>query len=253
VERSLQVRVDRVSKVFGEGADAVEAIREISFGVDRGGFVGILGPSGCGKSTLLMMIAGLFPPSRGRIEIGGAPVTGPRRDNALIFQTPVLFPWRTVLQNVLFPVEVLHLDRARYRAQALALLETAGLLEFKDRLPEQLSGGMTQRVAICRALVHDPELLLMDEPFSALDPLTREDMNLELLRIWGQFRKTALFVTHSIREAVFLSDRVILLSPRPARMVAEVTIDLPRPRTLDMQESEPFNRYCGELRKAMGR
>jgi NitT/TauT family transport system ATP-binding protein len=253
MENMVHVRLDRVSKVFGSGAEAIEAIRDVSFDVERGGFVSVLGPSGCGKSTLLMMVGGLLPPSRGRVEIGGLPVTAPRRDTAVLFQTPVLFPWRTVLQNVMFPVEVLRLDREAYRAKALALLETTGLLEFTHRLPEELSGGMTQRVAICRALVHDPELLLMDEPFSALDPLTREDMNLELLRIWDRFKKTVVFVTHSIREAVFLSDCVILLSPRPSQIAATVTIDLPRPRSLDVQESEPFNRYCGQLRKAMGR
>lgn len=247
------VVLDRVGMVFGEGLDAIEAIREITYQVRRGEFISILGPSGCGKSTLLSLIAGLFPPKAGRIEIGGKPVTGPRRETSMVFQTPVLFPWRTVLSNVLFPVEVLRIHPEIHREKALDLLRTTGLIDFKDRLPEQLSGGMTQRVAICRALISDPELLLMDEPFSALDVLTREDLNLELLRIWEQFRKTVLFVTHSIRESVFLSDRVLVMSPRPARLVAEFRIGLLRPRSFDMQESEPFNRVCAEIRRALGR
>ncbi|MFQ5913695.1 MAG: ABC transporter ATP-binding protein [Nitrospinota bacterium] len=251
--KDVHIVVDHISKVFGDGADAIQAIRDIFFEVQRGEFVSILGPSGCGKSTLLSLVAGLIPPSAGRIEIDGARVTAPRRETALVFQTPVLFPWRTVIRNVLFPIEILHLEQERHHQKALKLLEMTGLVEFKDRLPEQLSGGMTQRAAICRALISDPKLLLMDEPFSALDTLTREDMNIELLRIWDQFKKTVLFVTHSIRESVFLSDRVILMSPRPARLVREFRIDLPRPRTVEMQEHEEFNRYCAAIRQAMGR
>jgi NitT/TauT family transport system ATP-binding protein len=247
------VVVAGVSKTYQLKDDAIESVRELSLAIRRGGFVSILGPSGCGKSTLLMMIAGIVAPTAGRITINGSAVTGPQRATSVVFQTPVLFPWRTVLSNVLFPVEIFKLDRAAYHAEAIKLLEMTGLAEFKDRLPEQLSGGMAQRVPLCRALITNPELLLMDEPFSALDALTRDDMNLELLRVWEQFRKTVVFVTHSIREAVFLSDRVVVLSPRPAVIVRDLEIDLPRPRGLEVQETPQFNRYCAELRSSLGR
>ncbi len=247
------VTIDGVSKVYDVEADAIEAVHHISFSIAEGGFVSILGPSGCGKSTLLMMVAGIYPVTSGRISIGGTAVTGPRRDTSVIFQTPVLFPWRTVISNILFPIEIFRLDLKAYHEEALKLLEITGLLDFKDRLPEQLSGGMAQRVPLCRALITNPELLLMDEPFSALDTLTRDDMNLELLRVWEAYRKSVLFVTHSIREAVFLSDRVIVLSPRPAVIVEEFRIDLPRPRKLAVQEGEEFNSYCGRIREALGR
>ena len=214
----------------------------------------MLGPSGCGKSTLLMMLAGLIPTTSGTDhDRCGAPVTGPRRETSLVFQTPALFPWRTrALQR---PVSRSRSSKAigsAYRDEAIKLLEITGLHEFKDRLPEQLSGGMAQRVSLCRALITNPELLLMDEPFSALDALTRDDMGLELQRIWEQFRKTVMFVTHSIREAVFLSDRVIVFSPRPAVIVRDVRIDLPRPRTLEVQETPEFNRYCAAAPRQPG-
>jgi NitT/TauT family transport system ATP-binding protein len=185
------------------------------------------------------------------IEVDGTPITGPRRETSVMFQSPALFPWRSVLSNVLFPIEIFHGDRKRHDDEAIRLLEMTGLAEFKDRLPEQLSGGMAQRVSLCRALITNPELLLMDEPFSALDALTRDDMNLELQRIWEKFRKTVVFVTHSIREAVFLSDRVIVLSSRPAVIVRDVRIDLARPRTLEIQETPAFNQYCGLIRASL--
>ena len=247
------VVADQVRVVFGDPPDAVEAIQEISFEVTQGEFVSILGPSGCGKSTLLSLIAGILPPTQGQVYIDGQTVRRPRRETVMVFQTPVLFPWRTVLKNVLFPIEVLRLNMDEFLPKALMLLRMTDLEDFKDRLPEQLSGGMKQRVTLCRALISDPELLLMDEPFSALDILTREDMNLELLRIWETFKKCVLFVTHSIRESVFLSDRVLLLTPRPGRLLREFQIDLPRPRTLEMQETPKFNRLCAEIRQAMGR
>jgi NitT/TauT family transport system ATP-binding protein len=253
VPSQTHVIVERVGKTYALKNNVVESVKEISLTIDRSGFVSILGPSGCGKSTLLLMIAGIVPVSSGSIAIDGKAVAGPRRETSLVLQTPVLFPWRTVLSNVLFPIEIFRLDRAAYEAEALRLLEMTGLLEFRDRLPEHLSGGMAQRVPLCRALITDPKLLLMDEPFSALDALTREDMNLELLRVWERFRTTVVFVTHSIREAVFLSDRVIVLSPRPAVIVRDVTISLPRPRTLEMQETPEFNRYCTDLRASLGR
>ena len=205
------VVVDGVGKTYASG---VEAIREARFRVVPGEFLGLLGPSGCGKSTLLMMLAGLLAPSRGAIRVNDVPVRGPRPDVGIVFQAPVLLPWRTVLDNVLLPIEMLRRRRADYLGRARELLAMAGLDDVAATLPHELSGGMKQRAAICRALVHDPALLLMDEPFSALDALTRDQMGLELLRLWDVDKKTVVFVTHSIREAVFLSDRVLVMTPR---------------------------------------
>lgn len=251
--RERHVVIEEVSKTYLFKGDEIESVRRVSFDVRRGGFVSVLGPSGCGKSTLLLMMAGIIPPTSGSIAMAGAPVRGPRRETSVVFQTPVLFPWRSVIGNVLFPVEIFKQDRRRYREEAIKLLEITGLAEFRDRLPEQLSGGMAQRVTLCRALITNPELLLMDEPFSALDALTRDDMGLELLRVWERYRSTVIFVTHSIREAVFLSDRVIVLSPRPAVIVRDLTIALPYPRCLEMQESPEFNAYCADIRACLGR
>jgi NitT/TauT family transport system ATP-binding protein len=200
-----------------------------------------------------MAVGGLLPVSGGTIRIEDQEVTGPRRETGVVFQAPVLMPWRSVLKNVLFPIENLRLPLGPARERARALLEMTGLQEFAGHFPWELSGGMQQRVAICRALIHRPTLLLMDEPFSALDAITRDDMNRELLRIWEEDRKTVLFVTHSIREAVFLSDRVYVMSPRPAVLRKVVGIDLPRPRDIDIQESSEFNRYVGEIRQAIER
>jgi NitT/TauT family transport system ATP-binding protein len=244
---SAHVTLRAVRKTYGD----LEAIRDASFTLDEGEFVSLLGPSGCGKSTLLMMIAGLLEPSAGEIVIGGAPVRGPRREIGMVFQSPVLLPWRTILDNVLFPVEMLRLPRRDYAPRALELLAMAKIAEFAGKLPRELSGGMRQRVAICRALVHDPALLLMDEPFSALDALTRDEMGLELLRIWQMHRKSVLFVTHSIREAAFLSDRVLVMGRRPARIIAETRIGLPRPRRLEMTEGGAYNAHVRELRHAI--
>ena len=241
------VRIAAVKKAFGE----VEAIRQLSFDVADGEFLSLLGPSGCGKSTLLMMIAGLIDPSAGEIRIKDAKVAGPRREVGVVFQSPVLLPWRTVLQNVLFPIELLKLPRRQYEARAMDLLRMAKIDEFSGLLPRQLSGGMRQRVAICRALVHDPSILLMDEPFSALDAITRDEMAVELQRIWQANRKTVIFVTHSIREAAFLSDRVLVMGRRPSIIIDELPIELARPRQLDMTEDEAFNRYVRHLRKAI--
>ena len=198
-----------------------------------------------------MMVAGLIDPTAGEIRIQGAKVTGPRREIGVVFQSPVLLPWRTVLQNVLFPIELLKLPRPHYRRRAMELLRMAKIDEFADVLPRQLSGGMRQRVAICRALVHDPNILLMDEPFSALDAITRDEMAVELQRIWQVNRKTVIFVTHSIREAAFLSDRVLVMGRRPATIIDELTIELPRPRPIAVTEDETFNRLVRHLRKAI--
>jgi len=231
--------VDGVGKTYAGG---VEAIREARFRVAPGEFLSLLGPSGCGKSTLLMMIAGLLAPSRGSIRVDGAEVQGPRPDVGIVFQSPVLLPW---------PVEMLRLRRTDYERRARDLLSMAKVDDFAAKLPHELSGGMKQRVAICRALVHDPALLLMDEPFNALDAMTRDQMGLELLRIWDVHKKTVVFVTHSIREAVFLSDRVLVMTPRPATIGFETGVKLPRPRTMDMQEADEFNRYVGLLRNSI--
>jgi NitT/TauT family transport system ATP-binding protein len=242
------VAVDRVRKVYASG---VEAIREVSFEVGPGEFVSVLGPSGCGKSTLLMMTAGLLEPSGGEIRVNATPVRGPRREVGVVFQSPVLLPWRRVIDNVLLPVEMLRLPRAQYRERARALLAMVRIEDFADKLPRELSGGMRQRVSICRALIHDPSILLMDEPFSALDALTRDHMGLELLRIWERHRKTVVFVTHSIREAVFLSDRVLVMAQRPATITLELDVKLPRPRRLEVEETEEFSRLVGVLRKSI--
>ncbi len=241
------LRISGVRKVF----DKLEAIRNITFDIADGEFVSLLGPSGCGKSTLLMMIAGLTAPTAGQIVLAGVSVVGPRPDVGVVFQSPVLLPWRTVLDNVLFPIELLRLPREKYRARALELLKMTKLDEFANALPRQLSGGMRQRAAICRALIHEPGTLLMDEPFSALDAITRDDMGVELLRIWQANRKTVVFVTHSIREAAFLSDRVLVMGRRPATVIDEVRIELPRPRTIAMTEEDDFNRYVRRLRKCI--
>ncbi len=249
----VHVSVRDARKVYRTRGGEIEAIRSVSLEVRRGEFLSILGPSGCGKSTLLMAVGGLLPLSSGRIEVDRAAVVAPRREIGIVFQTPVLLPWRTLLANVMFPAEILGLDRRAARERALQLLDRLGLGPFAHNLPAELSGGMRQRAAICRALIHEPELLLMDEPFSALDALTRDDLNQELLTVWDASRKTVLFVTHSIREAVFLSDRVVVMSGRPAVIKADVSIDLPRPRELAMQEGEQFNRYVRALRLAIDR
>jgi len=244
---STFLRVDAVRKLYQQ----TEAIRNISIRVADGEFVSLLGPSGCGKSTLLMMIAGLVEPTEGRITINGETISSPRPEIGVVFQQPVLLPWRSVLDNVLFPVELLKLPRAQYERRAMELLSMAGIADFADHLPRQLSGGMRQRASICRALIHDPGILLMDEPFSALDAITRDEIGVELLRIWQAHRKTVIFVTHSIREAAFLSDRVLVMGRRPATVVAEFYIDLPRPRSIPMMEEEAFNLHVRSLRKAI--
>jgi NitT/TauT family transport system ATP-binding protein len=243
--------VESLRKVYLSRRGSVEALQSVSLRAAHGEFVSLLGPSGCGKSTLLLIVAGLAAPTTGRVTLSGTDVQGPRAETGIVFQTPVLLPWRSVLDNVLYPIQLRRRPVKEYLGKADRLLEMVGLSQFKHHLPGELSGGMQQRVAICRALIHEPNLLLMDEPFSALDAMTRDFMNQELLRIWQEFRKTVLFVTHSIREAIFLSDRVLVMSRRPATIIKEIPIRLERPRVLDVQESEAFNRYAGELRRAI--
>ena len=247
------VVVDRVRKVYNEGTrQQVEAVAPSSFTVKAGEFVALLGPSGCGKSTLLMMIAGLDAPSQGTIGVAGRALTAPRAETGIMFQDPTLLPWKSALDNVLFPFQAS--KRATgptdgpTLARATALLDQVGLQGFHDHKPRQLSGGMRQRVAICRALVYEPDLLLMDEPFSALDAITRDEMNLVLMKMWEEHHRTALFVTHSIREAVYLADRVLVMSHRPGRIVEDICIPFARPRGLEIGETVEFNEICGHLR-----
>lgn len=233
---STLIRIDDVSKIFHTDGEAISALGRIDFEIGQNEFVTVVGRSGCGKSTLLRIVAGLVPPSTGRVVLEGQDVTGPRRDVAMVFQRPALLPWRDVLDNVLLPVEVLKLDKRAYRRSALELLDLVGLSGFERRRPDELSGGMQQRAALCRSLIYDPAVLLMDEPFAALDALTREELSLELQGIWTERRKTIVFVTHSIQEAVLLADRVVVMTPRPGRIARVVEVDLPRPRTLGMGE-----------------
>jgi NitT/TauT family transport system ATP-binding protein len=237
-----------VAKRYETPRGTVQALEDVGFTVGEGEFVAIVGPSGCGKSTLLKILAGLLPRTSGQLELRGSPISGPRRDIGVVFQSPVLFPWRTVLENVLLPVDVQGLGRERNRARAHELLELVGLGEFEHRYPSELSGGMQQRVAITRSLIHDPALLLMDEPFGALDAMTRDNLNVELQRIWLARRKTILFVTHSIPEAVFLADRVIVMTARPGRILEVVSARMPRPRSLDVTSTPEFGALVKRIR-----
>ncbi len=223
----------------------IVAVQDVDLDIRDKEFVTLVGPSGCGKSTLLMMVSGLILPSDGAIEFDGTVVKAPHPDVSLMFQNAVLMPWRTVLQNVLLPIEILRRDVAAYREQAMALLALMGLQGFEQATPRELSGGMQQRAALCRALIHNPRVLLMDEPFAALDALTREELGLELLRLWGEHQKTVLFVTHSIPEAVLLADRVVAMTPRPGRIVEVIPVNLPRPRTPEMVYTQGF-KACAE-------
>ena len=257
---SLDISADRgpalilargLSKTYITGSGEVTALKNLDFEIYDGEFVSVIGQSGCGKSTLLKVLAGLLPYTAGSVELNGKPLCGPTPEAAVVFQSPVLLPWRTLIDNVLLPIEFRKLPMASYRQTAADLLAMVGLTEFAQRYPFELSGGMQQRAAIVRALVQDPRLLLMDEPFGALDAMTREQMNLELLRIWSQSRKTVIFITHSISEAIFLSDRVIAITARPGTIADVITIDLPRPRELSCINTDRFGRYAVKLRSLL--
>jgi NitT/TauT family transport system ATP-binding protein len=224
---------EQLQVVFQSEDSRLEALQEASFGVLQNEFVCIIGPSGCGKSTLLRVLGGLIRPTRGRVLLDGEPLVGPQKRIGFVFQHHNLMPWRSALDNVSLPLEVQHIPRVVARSRAREMLATVGLEDFASALPRELSGGMRQRVALARELVYDPDVLLLDEPFGALDALTREQMNWELLRIWQAKRKTVVMVTHNIQEAVFLSDRVLTMSPRPGSIQGQVAIDLPRPRSID--------------------
>ncbi len=244
------IQISELKKVYRvRGGEPLLALENICLDIAEGEFISVVGPSGCGKSTLLKILAGLLPKTKGEIFLRGEQVNGPRRDIGVVFQNPVLLPWRTVSENVLLPAQVLHLDLVTHRQRTTDLLKIVGLMGFEDKYPHELSGGMQQRVSIARALLHDPSLLLMDEPFGALDAMTREYMNLELMRIWKESRKTIFFITHSIPEAVFLADRIVVLSCRPGRVLEVVPVELPRPRELDMMGTDEFGRYTKRVRQ----
>jgi NitT/TauT family transport system ATP-binding protein len=248
------IELSKVEKTFvSRKGVAARALSDISLSVDHGEFVTIVGRSGCGKSTLLRLISGLVDRSEGSISVAGRDVRAQAPDVGFVFQQPVLLPWKNVLDNVLFAVEMLSRSRAKNSARERAheLLELAGLGDVERRYPSELSGGMQQRVAICRALITDPPLLLMDEPFGALDALTREEMSFHLLRLWEAAPKTILFVTHSISEAVLLADRVLVMAKNPGRVVREIPIGLERPRRPDHEFGQDFDRYAREVRELL--
>jgi NitT/TauT family transport system ATP-binding protein len=245
------VSVRAVSQTFGSAASGVAALRDVHVTIADGEFISVVGPSGCGKSTLLRIIADLLSPSEGTVLIRGrSPQEATRRrEIGMVFQSPVLYEWRSVRRNIELPLEVMGRPRQERRQRADEMLDLVGLRQFASRYPWQLSGGMQQRVSIARALSFEPVILLMDEPFGALDEISREYMNQELQRIWSQTRKTVLFVTHSVPEAVFLSTRVIVMSPHPGRVVAEVDIDLPRPRTEETRTQPRYYELITEVRQ----
>jgi NitT/TauT family transport system ATP-binding protein len=246
------IRLSRVGKTYRTRRGEVQALSDLSFSVADREFVTVVGPSGCGKSTILKIIAGLMPPTTGEVEVFGDRVVEPRPDAGMVFQSPRLLRWRNVIDNVLLPIEILGLKRSAYMTTAMDLLKLAGVSDFAHMRPGELSGGMQQRVAICRALVHDPRLLLMDEPFGALDALSRDIMNVELMKIWNERRKTTLLITHSIQEAIFLADRVLVMSGRPGSIVADLRVDLPRPRHPRIRATAEFQQLSTQIHEMLG-
>ena len=243
------IEVEGASKRYESAGDVVHALDSVNLTVEEGEFLSILGPSGCGKTTLLWAMSGLHPLSGGRILIKGEPVRGPREDVGMVFQEANLLPWRNLWQNICFPFEI---KRRRPKEEAIReLLEAVGLSGFERRFPRELSGGMQQRAALVRCLAQEPKIMLLDEPFGALDPFSRDEMNLLLLDIWTRTRNTVVLVTHSISEAIFLADRVVVLSARPGRVAGEFTVDLPRPRSLDMTMTVPFLELSKAVRHAI--
>jgi NitT/TauT family transport system ATP-binding protein len=235
------IELDGVTKAYATADRAVvHALGPIDLRIEPGSFVAVVGPSGCGKSTLLRLVAGLEPPGEGTMRRYGSPLDGPSHEVGIVFQEHVLFPWATVLENVLLPADILALPKAAARERALRLLDMTGLKDFAHSRPQMLSGGMKQRAAFCRALLADPRLLLLDEPFGALDALTREELSLELSRLWQDLGRTALLITHDIEEAILLGDRILIMSERPGRIRADIAVDLPRPRNADTPKLPRF-------------
>jgi len=250
--RDTVLEAKHVSQRYAlRGGDELLALSNVELSIKQGQFVSLVGPSGCGKTTLLKLFSGLLQPSEGEIRFNGEVVKQPSRAIGMVFQQAVLFPWRTVLHNVMLPAEVVGLDRKESRDRAEELLELVGLKGFGSKLPSELSGGMQQRVAIARAFMHEPSVLLMDEPFGALDAFTRETLNDSLLDIWERFHKTVVFVTHSIEEAVYLSDVVVMMGPRPGRIIDIVDIDLPRRRSEATRDDKRFVEYGRDLRRLL--
>ncbi len=248
------LRVENIGHTYGvngTGGLGVRALDRVTFEVSRGAFVVLVGPSGCGKTTLLRILAGLLQPTEGRAYLEGKPIVAPRRRIGVIFQQANLMPWRSVRANVTLPLELAGVPPAARKQQAQALIAQVGLAGFEDAFPAELSGGMAQRVAIARALIARPEVLLMDEPFAALDALTRERLSLDLLRVWAATGQTILMVTHNISEAVLLADEVVVMSPRPGRIMARVPVTLPRPRTLEMLYGAALGALAGQVRAAI--
>jgi NitT/TauT family transport system ATP-binding protein len=245
------IRVEALVKEFAGAERVIRAIDGVSFEISAGEITAIVGPSGCGKTTLLRILAGTIAATSGSVTIDGRPAAGPSSKIGIVFQAPVLFPWRTVLENVLVPAEVRGLPRASFRERAMEMLATAGLRGFEHEYPGKLSGGMQQRAGICRALLYDPQVLLLDEPFGALDAMTREIMNAELVRLCENTKPAVLLITHSIAEAVFLADRVFVMSSRPGKLVAEIAIDLPRPRSLDVMGLPAFAALTKTIRDVL--
>jgi NitT/TauT family transport system ATP-binding protein len=247
------ISVKHVSKIYStRDGNLIDALSDINLEIEQGEFITVVGPSGCGKTTFLKILAGILHKSSGEILVSGTPLDGPSRQLGVVFQEPLLLPWRTILQNIMVPIEVQRRSATEFGPQARELLNLVGLTGFENKYPNELSGGMQQRVGIARALVHDPDFLLMDEPFGALDAMTRETMNIELLRIWSERKKTVLLVTHSIAEAVFLADRIVVMSARPGRVAEIIPVDLPRPRRLEMINSERFGGYVKRVRAHFG-
>ncbi len=244
---TISLEATRVSKIYPTREGPVRALHDFSITANEAEFISILGPSGCGKSTFLLIAAGLQPKSSGSVRINGREVNRPITDVGIVFQSDVLLEWRTAIQNVMLQAEARGLDRAALDKRARELLGSVGLGDFMNRLPHELSGGMRQRVAICRALVHNPPLLMMDEPFGALDALTRDQMALDLQQLWNERRMTVLFITHSVQEAVFLSDRIVVMTPRPGKVDRIIDIELPRPRTMAMRDTPQFAAYTRQI------
>ncbi|HEX8919564.1 MAG TPA: ABC transporter ATP-binding protein [Chloroflexota bacterium] len=247
------IHIDNIRMVYQTRGERLVALTDINLDIAEGEFVSLIGPSGCGKSTLLRLIGDLLPPSAGAIEVHGKPAERARRDRdyGMVFQSPVLYDWRTVEKNVQLPLEIMKISRGERSARCRELLALVGLQEFAGRYPWQLSGGMQQRVSIARALSFRPSILLMDEPFGALDEMTRERLNMELLNIWSQTGTTVVFVTHSIPEAVFLSDRIVIMTPRPGRIEHVVEVELPRPRGPEIREDESFFHCIADVRSRL--